>query len=158
MKNINSLLHLDHRICKVQKLLSCFATWLSRQIFGHHQMMEALKSDRQPLLSHTVDNLNKKGCNVKFFMSISIQIQIQWKNNNVKWTCTRQMFISKVKSNFKWICTSQTFQWNFDFSSNIVLLVVLFSLKNNFFLFDFKTANLKLTWFQVSLVSDLLFC
>ena len=25
-------------------------------------------------------------------------------------------------------------------------------------LFDFKTANLKLTWFQVSLVSDLLFC
>ena len=44
------------------------------------------------------------------------------------------------------------------FSSNIVLLGVLFSLKNNFVLFDFKTANLKLTWFQVSLVSDLLFC
>ena len=44
------------------------------------------------------------------------------------------------------------------FSSNIVLLVVLFSLKNNFVLFDFKTANLKLTWFQVSLLSDLLFC
>ena len=44
------------------------------------------------------------------------------------------------------------------FSSNIVLLVVLFSLKHNFVLFDFKTANLKLTWFQVRLVSDLLFC
>ena len=43
------------------------------------------------------------------------------------------------------------------FLSNIVLLVVLFSLKK-IVLFDFKTANLKLTWFQVSLVSDLLFC
>ena len=46
----------------------------------------------------------------------------------------------------------------FCFSSNIVLLVVLFSLKHNFVLFDFKTANLKLTWFQVRLVSYLLFC
>ena len=59
------------------KIAFLFATWLSRQIFGHHQMMEALQSHRQPMLSHTVDNLNKKGCNVKIFMSISIQIQIQ---------------------------------------------------------------------------------
>ena len=158
MKNINSLLLLDHRICKVQKLLSCLQHGFQDKSSATIKWWRLCNRTDNHCFHALLTTWTKKAAMSKF----SCQYQFKFKyNENITMSNEhvqgKFLFqkLSRISNEYVQV---KHFNEILIFSSNIVLLVVLFSLKNNFVLFDFKTANLKLTWFQVSLVSDLLFC